>query len=61
MFKSFILVCGPTKGVKLINLLHLTIFISLFVCSTDFKHALVLEPQNKAALLAEKRLKKLAG
>ncbi|KAJ0960964.1 hypothetical protein J5N97_001068 [Dioscorea zingiberensis] len=25
----------------------------------DFKHALVLEPQNKAALMAEKRLKKL--
>ncbi|KAL5982204.1 hypothetical protein ACLOJK_016274 [Asimina triloba] len=29
--------------------------------SQDFKHALVLEPQNKTALLAEKRLRKLAG
>lgn len=28
---------------------------------TDFKHALVLEPQNKVASLAEKRLKKLIG
>lgn len=27
----------------------------------DFKHALVLEPQNKAANLAEKRLRKLIG
>ncbi|KDO41290.1 hypothetical protein CISIN_1g0074011mg, partial [Citrus sinensis] len=27
----------------------------------DFKHAMVLEPQNKAANLAEKRLRKLIG
>lgn len=32
--------------------------ILLFVYA-DFKHALVLEPQNKVASLAEKRLRKL--
>lgn len=45
------------------HLLYMFLFF-LFLCllmvkPTDFKHALVLEPQNKAAGEAEKRLLKL--
>ena len=32
-------------------------FLCHLSCYADFKHAIVLEPQNKTARLAEKRLK----
>lgn len=34
------------------------LFLSLFLMFADFKHALVLEPQNKDASFAERRVKK---
>lgn len=39
----------------------ITDFLFVFLCISDFKHALVLEPQNKVANLAEKRLRKLVA
>lgn len=36
-----------------------TCLYNSFCVYSDFQHALVLEPQNKAASLAEKRLRKL--
>lgn len=36
---------------------ELTFMFRIFLC-TDIRHALALEPQNKAGLLAERRLQK---
>lgn len=47
-----------SSGLSTSFILNAVPFPVIFSCYADFQHALVLEPQNKTASLAEKRLRK---